>query len=181
MRPCPLPGTPRAPTRPRVLLCISPEDEGASKWGPLVCSWAVVPVLAHRSWKRLRPQRAQAPQLAQAPALPGGSRGWEEQGLPPVTQPARDGAQMALFSHRSQAHCLPRKGAMLNGHDLVKVVKKGRGGCEDPAQEAPVGDGGVIGRAGFRPRHVQSARGPVFLCLLSWLLLGPQHASSWSF
>lgn len=134
--------------RPRVLFCISPEDEGASKWGPLACSWGVMPVLAHQSWKRLRPQ------CAQAPALPGGSGGWEEQGLPPVTQPTRDGAEMALFSHQSQAHCLPRKGAMLNSHDLVKkVVKKGRGGCEDPAQEAPVGDGGVFGRAGFSP-HV---------------------------
>lgn len=135
-----------------MLFCISPEDEGASKWGPLACSWGVMPVPAHQSWKRLRPQRAQAPQRAQTPALPGGSGGWEERGLPWVTQPTRDGAEMALFSHQSQAHCLLRKGAMLNGHDLVKKVVKGRGGCEDPAQEAPVGDGGVFGRAGFSPR-----------------------------
>lgn len=34
---------------------------------------------------------------------------------------------------------------------------------------------GYSAGAGFSP-HVQSARGPVSLALLSWLLLGPQHA-----
>lgn len=101
--------------------------------GPLACSRGAVPVPAHQSWKRLRPQRAQAP------ALSGGSGDWEEQGLPPVTQPARAGAVTALFSHRPQVLCLLRKGAVLNGRDLVKKVIEGRVGCENPA---PGGSGG---------------------------------------